>query len=242
MGNDEENVSENAEGDNEKDLQKSLDENLDKLNTLMKSKKKLSKKEVEEMMKDKENKKLFKEYMKDGEEEDDDEEEEEDKKVKKSFDEIEDNHGEVIDAIPVLKSFLDAITEVAKKINKIEGKVETLVKSFDDDAEIRKSVNDVISSQSALIKSINEDIKVIGNQPLKVKGKITQQDLIKSDLDNDNLSLKKSVTISTIKNVLMKSFQDNEITAGLISKWEMSGYNMNVFSKNQLALIESKLK
>jgi len=231
-------------GDEEKDLQKALDENLEAMNNLIKAKSKFSKKDIEEMMKDKESRKLAKEYMKKsdegGGEEDEDEAEEEAKKeeAKKSFDDLDQN-AEVVDAIPILKSFYEVQKKIFKKINEVQSKVEVLQKSLDDESDVVKSFADVLTSQSDLIKSINGDVEVIANQPLPRKGKIDKNDILKSGLESEP---DKNIPVAKIKGILMKSYKDEEIEMSEIAKWEQSNFNLGVLKKSTLALIDSKLQ
>jgi hypothetical protein len=237
-----EDVKENID----QDLQKSLDDNLEQMNNLLKSKKSLSKEEVDEMMKNPKNKSLFKEYMKSDKEEkdeDDDEENEDGEKMKKSFDDIYEDHNEVIDAVPVLKSFSKILETLAKRTLKIETAFNNLQKSFEDNLELQKSFGSVIATQSELLKSMNDEIEIIGNTPNKVKGKIDQKDLFKSKLDDDNQVQSKVVgaNVTKIKDVLLKSFQEGKIGSTKIARWEQQGYDLSVFNKEELSEIESKL-
>ncbi len=233
--------------DLDKDLQKSLDDNLEEMNSLIKAKKTYSEDDMKEMMKSKKNRGLFKEYMKEHEKDDenDDENESENKneKMKKSFENIYNDHDEIIDAVPVLKSFCEVLEDFGKKLNKIEKTNENLQKSLDDNFELQKSFGSVMASQSELIKSINEDIEEIGNTPLPVKGKVNQRDLFKSALDDNNVPTSKLsvASINDVKEILLKSFQEKEISGNSIAKWEQGGYNMAIFNKKELSHIESKL-
>lgn len=238
----------NLDQENEdKDLQKSLDDNLETMNDLLKSKKTYSKEDMKEMMKDKKNRSFLKEYMKNDDDDEGDDEDgkkkKEKEKMKKSFDDIHSEHDEIIDAVPILKSFSKVLEDFGKKLQKIEVATSDLQKSFDDNYDLQKSFGGVISSQSDLIKSIGDNLETIGNTPNRIKGKIGQQDLLKSDLDNDSQKSSKISTTSLdkVKDVLLKSFHDGEISSKKIAKWEQSRYNFEVFDNKELSIIESKL-
>jgi hypothetical protein len=223
-------------------LQKSLDDQLSSMNDLIKSKKTYTEDEMKEMMKDKKVQEYMKEngYVKKDEEDEEDEEE----KMKKSLESIDEEHGEVIDAIPVLKSFSKVLETISKQVQKVEGTVANLQKSMDDNIDLQKSFGGVIGAQSELIKSINDEIEALGNVPGKVKGVISQKDLFKSALaddDAENKSKLSSANVEKIRNVLIKSAQEKEISALSVGKWEQTGYDMSVFSKAELETIESKL-
>lgn len=225
------------------DLMKALDDNLEAMNMILKAKKdKLSKKDIEEMMKDKENRKLVKEYMKkskgkDGEDEEEEEEEEED--TNKSIEEL-DSNAEIIDAIPVLKAFKKVQENLFEQIKEVNEKMETLQKSIDDNAELSKSFANVLASQVDLVKSINEDVEIIASQPFPRKGKISTQDIIKSGLEGEDP--KKTIPLAKIKNILIKSVQEGDIEMVEVARLEQNNFNLGVLKKSTLEIIESKLK
>lgn len=252
MKGNENNISDQELNEEDVDLQKSLDDDLEKMNDLIKSKKTLTKEDVQEYMKNKKNKNLFKEYMKGEKNEDEDEDEGEDeekmkgkkKNMKKSLDDICEEHDEVIDAVPVLKSFSKILEKLGNKFEKIESSLSNLQKSFDENQELQKSFAGVMNSQSELIKSVNSEIKIIGNTPNQRKGKVTTKDLLKSSLDNDFTPKSKlsGASVEMVKGILLKSVQSKEFSSNSLSKWELSGYNLGSLNKQELSFIESKLQ
>jgi len=241
---------EEIENQEEVDIQKSLDENLAEMNDLLKSKKTLSKEDVAEYMKNPKNKNLFKEYMKgedeeEEEEEDDNEDEEKkekmrSKKMKKSYDNLVDD--EIVDAVPVLKSFIDIFQNFDKRLHKIEKSTSDLQKSIEDNLDLQKSFGNVLKSQAELIKSMNDEIEIIGSQPAPVKGIVNQQDLFKSVLSDQAKTKLVSVNKTKMKDVLLKAFEAGEVSGMSIAKWEQSNYNLGVFNPEELAKIESKIQ
>lgn len=235
----------------DQDLQKSLDDNLNEMNDLLKSKKSYSKDDMKEMMKNPKNRKLAHEFMKGyGKEEGDDDDDDDDKmkgkkknNIKKSFDDILNEHDEVVDAVPVLKSFCDILEGFGERLAGIEKSNSELQKSIEDNYDLQKSFGGVIGAQSVLIKSISEDLDLIGGSPNPVKGKLTQSDLIKSRLDDSPKSSSKlqGASREVLRDALLKSFKAGEMDSKSISKWEQSGYDASVFSKSELSTIESKL-
>jgi hypothetical protein len=225
------------------DLQKALEENLSTMNDLIKAKKdKLSDKDIEEMMKDKDNRNKVKEYMKKStkakaEKEDDDEDEEEED-IEKAFKDI-DSNADVVDAVPILKSFKDIQKNLLKKVSEVNVKLETLQKSIEENAEFNKSFAGVLTSQADLIKSINEEVEVIAGQPFPRKGKINKEDIIKSDLENEEGH--KKVSVNKVRDILMKSYEDGKIEMSEVARWEQSNYNINVLRKSTLDIIDSNL-
>jgi hypothetical protein len=240
------NTDQNTDADlnQDVDLQKSLDDQLASMNGLIKSKKaSYTEDEVQEMMKDKK----VQEYMKkNGYEKKDDHDDESEEGMKKSIvDDIYDEHSEVIDAIPVLKSFSKVLESLSGQVQKIGGAIEDLQKSIDEEQNLQKSFGGVISAQSALIKSISEEIETLGNEPNQVKGKVNQKDLFKSTLHDsgDQESKIMKASVKQVKSVLLKSFSDGEnwVSTNAVAKWEQSGYNLSAFTPEQIEKIESKL-
>jgi len=237
MNNDQNNNTNPGDDVQDVDLQKSLDENLEAMNTLLKAKnkKEYSEEEIKEMMKNKKAKEYMKKELKN---EDDNEDEDDD--VNKSF---SDDGAEVFEADEFLKSIEKKLNSLIKSVKEISETVEDLQKSFNENQDLQKSFGGVLSSQSELIKSINEEVEKIGSAPTPVKGVVNKSDLFKSALgdnfEEESKLLKSSV--GKVKQVLLKSFQDGEINGTSISRWEQSGYDLSVFSKEEIEKIESKL-
>ena len=104
----------------DEDLKKSLNENLETMDELLKYN---TKTQLREMMKNAKYRKMMADEMKNYKE---DEEEDEENEVKKSLDDVIESNEEVIDAVPVLKSFVEVLEKATDKIGSLTQEVNEL--------------------------------------------------------------------------------------------------------------------
>lgn len=221
------------------DLQKSLNENLEAMTNLMKSK---SDHEIREMMKDEKMRKKMKKCMKEYEDDDEEEENEEKSKMKKSFKNIVSENEEVIDAVPVLKAFVDVLSNVVDGYQMIKSEIADLKGSNEQIMDIQKSFSEVMSSGSEMIKSMQGSLEKVGSAPLPRKGVINKSDLLqKSFGEQSNEKNESKYTPAEIKNALLKSAQEKEISGGVLTKYELSHYNPAMVDNVTMSKIQKHL-
>ena len=238
-----------TEASEDEDLQKSLDMALDGMSDLIKAK--TDDTSLREMCKDsgtrKKLMKMMKEYAKDDDADDEGDEdegtEEEDSKMKKSLDEAVEGSEEVIDAVPVLKSFVEVLHTIVQDFSELKKSFNDLSEKQGQTLEIQKSFSSVLEANSNLIKSVSGIAIAEGEKPNKVKGTtLDSGDVLKKSFNGDKDGEKgpSKISLSAVKNELLKSFKDGEIDSKVISKWEMSNYDMKVLPENVLIGLQKK--
>lgn len=212
------------------DLTKSLDESLENLETIKKSE---SKKDfdVKEYMKNPENVKKMKKYMK---EHDEDSEGADEDKMKKSFEDAVEENESVIDAVPVLKAFSKTLSKVVDKVSEISEQVSIIKSSNEESSEFQKSLIELNKSQNEIIKSLNETVDAFGETAPAPKG--VQTELIKSEDKKDNTLLK-----SQIQEALFQGMEEGKVSSNSISQWEMSNYRFSTLPSNEQAYVMNKI-
>jgi len=228
-----------AQLDPKAELQKSLEQNINDLDDILKARSD----DYEEKMKDPKWRAKMKNMIEkaekmtdEGEDEgEDDEDEKEEKgkgKMKKSLDDVVSENEEIIDAVPVLKSFV-------KVLEGLTNTVEQLQKSLEENNDFQKSLAKVALDESKLIKSISDEVEKIAKQPLPVKGKISKEQILNKSFGEETGSMVPSRgDLESVKSILLKSVQDGELSSMEISKWEMYNYNMQALSPKALSVIE----
>lgn len=251
------------------DLKKALDDNLAAIEENLKKSKGKDDEDLKEMMKDKGTRKKLKEALSEYDDEDDEDEEGEDKgrermgddgdddeddqeeapkgksKMRKSIESLVDADEEIIDAVPVLKSFLSIVSKQAEVIEDLSAQVQDLRKSFTEGLELQKSIAAGVKSEGALLKSLADEIDSFGEEvPATPKGKLTPEGSTLEKSFRDKEGNVKTYHVPTVQQILMKSFQEtgNQALQKEISKWELSRYNMNMLSPATLAMVDRNLK
>lgn len=251
------------------DLKKALEDNLSAIEeNLQKSKKSPS--ELKEMMKDKGTRKKAREALSEYEDDDEDDEEGEEnekekmgdegdddsddaddkgfggkRKMKKSIESLVDDNEEIIDAVPVLKSFLSIVSRQAEVIEDLSSQVSDLKKSFDESMDLQKSIAAGVKSEGDLLKSLSDEIDSFGAEvPAAPKGQIIPQGSVLEKSFKDREGNTKTYSVPVVQQILLKSFQEsgNAALQKEIAKWEMSRYDMRMLSPATLAIVDRNLQ
>ena len=191
------------------------------------------------------------EQMSNEDDEDDDSEKDEDdkkkkmppflkKKFKKSLDEAVEENQEVIDAVPVLKSFVEVILAQGEEISTLRKSISSMKDSFESVLELQKSFASVLEINSKLVKSFSDDVSSVAQKPEKVKGVRTQGDLLTKSFQGED-GQTKTFPVGLIRNALLKSFQDGQIDSKVISRWEMSNYRMDTLPASVISIVEKQI-
>ena len=241
------------------DLQKSLDANLAALDANLKV---TSDESIEELLKSEKSRKKIKEKLDEyekGEDDEDEEDEEEDeekeeedeeemkgkgkkKGMKKSLDDTTAVNEEIIDAVPVLKSFVEVLGAFASRLDEVSQTVSELRKSQEDGMEIQKSVGAVLKSTGELLKSMNEDLEAIGATPLPAKGIVKKSQVLEKSFGEEGEDLQKSYPLSIVRDTLLKSVQEGTISANAVAKWELARYDINAIPLRDREVLMHKLE
>lgn len=245
----------------EADLVKALDENLEAMGALLKAKKGDEQLSFNDLLKDEKMRSKMREklaeYDKDesdvedeaaaegetAEEEADEKEakeEKEDMKGKKSKMKKSDAESldEIIDAVPVLKSFVSSLEALSAKLDKVEA-------AQAEQSALQKSMADVLSVSGNLIKSLNSDIEGALSRPAPRKGVISQDDLIQKSFGGDKPAeddMLKSLPIEQIRDELLKAVTDRQISPNSVSKWELSGYSLAAIPTKDFLVLKNRIK
>jgi len=236
----------------EKDeLQKSLDDNLAALDATLKSGTETS---IDDMLKSKSARKKIKAKLDEYEEDDDNEDEDEDegsdddededkeeaaskKKMKKSLKDVVEANEEVIDAVPVLKSFVDLFKSFIDEVAELR-------KANVENTTIVKSLSSTIVAEGAMLKSINEEIHNIGEMPTPVKGKVSKEDILEKSFSDEvtkEVDMLKSLPVSRIQDELLAGHSEGSISANAVSKYELSGYNLAAMPVKDLNALRARI-
>jgi len=213
--------SETEETVDDKDLKKAIDDEIAKMNTLIKSKSAVDFSKLAEDPK-------MKEQMLKALKVEDPGTEAEETGLKKSVEAAVESNEEIIDAVPVLKDFGEVLNKAVDAMDEMKTEINELKKSQTDMNELQESFAKVTKDTSELIKSFSSDVEEIGKQPQEVKGKIGQEDILKKNFDGEGEEKSIIPPIGIVRDALMKSHEAKEIDAGIISKWEMSGYDARI--------------
>jgi hypothetical protein len=238
------------EGDDQ-DLEKSLDEQLD----LLQKSKSNEDEDVKEMMKNPEKRKKAMKYMKEYEDEGDDEgDDDEDKdkmkgkkkkdKMKKSIDldDAIEEHEDVIDANPILKSFVSVLEKLGNSFDILKSEVQDLKEVSEKNEVISKSMKDAIVTEGEMIKSLKSEIENVSAAPKKVKGVFNANTLLKKSFETEEENQTPTLNNGVVKAFLIKSAQEKKVTFNEFAKWEQGGYNYNALSPQTLQLIKSEFQ
>lgn len=230
------------------EIKKSLDENLEAMNELIKSKDEDA--DIDALLKSDENRKKIAAKMKgyekkdeeDEDESEEDESEDEDEapaksKIKKSLEDVVAANDEVIDAVPVLKSFTEVLSQVIDKLDEVA----ELKKSVRDIFDIQKSFGATEGSVADLLKSIDERLGQIASTPLPVKGAVRRDQVLTKSFTEDGEEMTKSYPMEVVRETLLKSVQAGEISANVVGKWELSGYRFEALPAKEQKIILNKL-
>ncbi len=234
-------------------LQKSLDKSLGVMQDLIKSTPEED--DVNELMKSAAGRAKMKKKMAeyDNEEEDDDDDDEKKKKMcggdhkktkkmKKSFDEVIEANDEVIDAVPVLKSFVETMSKTLEVLGSISGEISELKKSQDTIQNLQKSMGTVLAGSTELIKSFSAEVEEIAEQAEPVKGVKTKIEVLNKSFNGGEEKEESTLpSPEVLGEALQKSFQAGEINGLEISKWEMSNYNPTVLSPKTIQAVSKHL-
>jgi len=228
----EEKPKEGAEGTEtgEKDLKKTLDTEIEKMDELLKAK---SNVDYDELAKSEEGKKAMAAALKKAEAE---EKKPEESEMKKGFEAAVEENDELIDAVPVLKSFGEVLGNVVDMMDELKAEISTLQKSQETTNELQKSFNEITKTSTELIKSFSEEVEEIGSQPQEVKGEIKKGDILEKSFGEDGKLKSILPPVKVMKNALLKSVQEGEIEAGEVSKWEMGRYDPNLLSEETIQI------
>jgi len=193
----------------------------------------------------------------DGEDDEDEEKEEEEEemkgkkkskgKIKKSASEdtlenFVNQNDEIIDAVPVFKSFCEVVSKLIGEVKMLKSKVDEVSEKVEDGIEIQKSFANVVSTESQMIKSINEVINKVSKKPAPVKGVINKSQILSKSFggdDEEGEDMLKSTNPAIVKNAIMKAFESGKVSGNSLSKWEMSRYNVDVLTANEKAEVQS---
>jgi hypothetical protein len=235
----------------ETDLTKSLDENLKAMEDLKKSK--VDDESFKELMKDKKSRKKMKEmmdeYEKDDEDDDDEDMDDKDdddkgkkkkKGMKKSLEDSVEENEDVIDAVPVLKSFVTTLNAMAEKMETLEKSIGELKESQDVSQKFQKSMANVVESEAKLVKSMNDMFTNFGKRIPAPKGVIGKNYLLNKSFGNEQ-QVQPKYNREQVRVALLKSFEDKEISSKVVSVWEMSGYNTAAIPAREMAIIQKNL-
>jgi len=228
----------------DKDLKKALDDNLEALSKSLEEQG--ADDNLQELLKTEEGRKKVEEMLKstkkkDDEEEEDDEDDDEEYmsgkgKMKKSFDDEIEEHEDVINAIPIVKSFAEIVGKLVDKFEKLEKSIKVMEDKREKQTEIMKNMGNVIAASSELIKSTNDTIESIGETPQQIPGKKGEEKVRETFLKSEDGN---KITHAQIKNALIKGMEAGKINSGEITRWEISHYNINQLSADTQALVKS---
>ena len=212
--------------DNKDDLKKSVDESIQKMNDLVKSKG--SETDVKELMKNPAMRKKMKKAMKEYEDSDEEEDDDEEMDAKKSLDSVIEANEELIDAAPVLKSFIGIIDSAISEITELRKSINDIKDSQEEANEIQKSFCEVIKGTSDLVKSMEENFETVGNQPKQRKGVLNKSEIQTQERFEKSGDGERNVPINLhpYKGLMLKSAQEGKLESGLLGKVELAGFDI----------------
>ena len=229
------------------DLQKALDVNLETMNSLLKAGSKKS--EIEEHLKDPETRKKVKDMMskydKDEDEEEAEEEDEEEEapkmkhsKIKKSLDEVVEENEEVIDAVPVLKSFANVIDQMVESVEMMKSKLDSICDAVESHGEIQKAFAEMVKTESAMLKSVHTAVEAYGKKPQPKKGVVSGSEVIQKSFNNEDGN-EDVIHPALVKSALLEGFKEGKVAQNSIAKWEIGRYNFDLLSDSEKLFVKS---
>ena len=155
-------------------------------------------------------------------EEEDEEDEEEDSEgksaLRKSL-EADDNMEKALEVSDFLSALVDEIgygqEGLEKSLMKVSKNQNTLIKSI-------STLVDVVKTQHGQIEDLQKSLNEVLQRPVGRRGAVSQVELqtIKKGLSTEETRAKKPLTRMQISDILFKSFEANEISGNVVSKFE----------------------